>query len=82
MITHSQADSGAFFVCKPVRRTCVELGWIADGMVEYPRFTDLIEISRIILERYRANAVARQVLLPYFDIPLLAYRRPSSTFRL
>ena len=72
IIEHSTVDSVAFFACKPVRRIAARLRWIDEGMVDAASWSDLLRISRILHGKFTSSDEARESLLPYYDIPLLA----------
>lgn len=72
VITHSAADETALFVCKPVRRTARRLGWITQEQEDRSDQDNLLEVASQIYRRLSSSEIGRKVLLPYFDIPLLA----------
>ncbi|MBE7536898.1 MAG: hypothetical protein IT285_06155 [Bdellovibrionales bacterium] len=72
LIEHPAADDTAFFVCRPVRRTARRLGWISEEEELRGDQDSLLVVAAKIHERFKSSPLARQHLLPYFDIPLLA----------
>lgn len=82
LIQHSQADSFAFFACKPVRRVASALRWIDNRYEDYVSFDDLLAVSRTIHEKYLESERAKSDLLPYFDIPLLALEKTGNLYRI
>lgn len=72
VIDHTAADRTAFFVCRPVRRVARQLGWISEEKELQSDQDNLIEIAGIIYDKMYSDPQAKEYLLPYFDIPLIA----------
>ena len=72
VITHSEVDASAFFVCKPVRQVAARLGWIRWEEVALCDFESLQALSAKIHKAAKASAAA-DACAEWFDIPLLHY---------
>ena len=77
VITSSQADRSCYFVCKPVRRAAYNLGWIDKGQRDSYDFSSLQEASSQIYEKITNDQDVGDVLLPFYDIPLMHYDQKS-----